>query len=88
MDMKQFIDDQVIPEKPYERPGSQKFFNAVKAGDLKIVEQLLRQNRYYVYDFDNINQTALHWAAKRNYPQVCDVLLENGAIVNAMDVVS
>lgn len=87
MNMKQFITEQVIPKKPYERPGSHKFINAAKSGDYEVVCKMLKNNKYFVYDFDDINQTALHWAAKRNYKNVVDILIEYGANVNCTDMV-
>ena len=40
-----------------------------------------------MYDFDNVHQTALHWAAKRNFVPIIRILIENGANVNAFDMV-
>lgn len=34
MDMKQFITNQVMPTKAFDRPGSYKFIHAAKNGDL------------------------------------------------------
>ena len=49
---------------------------------------MLLKNKYFVYDFDHINQTALHWAAKRNHKDIVDLLIDNGANVNHVDIVS
>lgn len=35
---------------------------------------------------DNVRQTALHWAAVRGSVAAADVLLQNGARVEAVDV--
>jgi len=48
---------------------------------------MLMKNKYFVYDFDHINQSALHWAAKRNHKEIVDLLIENGANVNHVDIV-
>ncbi|CDW80221.1 ankyrin repeat-containing protein [Stylonychia lemnae] len=87
MDLKQFISDNVMPTEPYERPGSQKFINAAKSGDYEAVQQMIQSNKYFVYDFDHINQTALHWAAKRNHKDIVNLLIQNGANVNHVDMV-
>ncbi len=71
-----------MPTKPYDRPGSHKFINAAKSGDLETIKRMLKQNRYFVYDYDHISQTALHWAAKRDYKQIVEILIEYGANVN------
>lgn len=75
-----------MPEKPFDRPGSQKFINAAKNGDIETIEKMLVQSKFFVYDYDHCQQTALHWAAKRNYPKICEVLLEYGSNVNAFDI--
>ena len=51
------------------------------------LREILYENKLLVYDFDNVHQTALHWAAKRNFVPVIRVLIENGANVNAFDMV-
>ena len=33
--------------------------------------------------FKKKNQTALHWAAKKNYKDIGDILIKNGADINA-----
>lgn len=87
MDLKTFIKDNVMPKEPFERPGSHKFINAVKEGDIEVVRKMLKRNNFYVYDFDSIHQTALHWAAKRNHKEIIELLLDHGANVNAFDIV-
>lgn len=86
MDMGELLKNQVIPKCPYERAGSEKFFSHVKMGDIDKVSKMLKKNKYYVYDFDNIKQTATHWAAKRNYYKIIDLLVEYGANANALDI--
>ena len=60
---------------------------SAKNGDIEKLKELLLGNKLLVYDFDNVNQTALHWAAKRNFVPIIKVLIENGANVNAFDMV-
>lgn len=40
--------------KPYEHPGSQEFFQAVKIGDWPKVQAKLRHDRYLIYDYDHV----------------------------------
>lgn len=87
MDVDTFINDNVVPKEPYEREGSKKFFLAVKENDIATVERMIKKNKYYVYDYDTVRETALHWAAKRNYKEIIDLLLKNGANANAFDIV-
>ena len=54
MDMKSFIHNNVMPKGPLDRPGSQKFFNATKEGDLDTMRLMLQRNSYHVYDYDYV----------------------------------
>jgi len=87
MDMGSFLRQKVMPQKAFERAGSATFIAAAKEGDLKTMQRLLEKNRFYVFDYDNLHQTALHWAAKRNNKDAIELLVEHGANVNAQDIV-
>ena len=47
---------------------------------------LLNKDKHLVYDFDILHQTGLHWAAKRNKPEIIKYLISRGAIVDAKDI--
>lgn len=49
------------------------------------VEELLKINKAYLFDFDYFHQTAYHWAAKRGYKEVLEVLIRKGNHVNQFD---
>ena len=76
----------VIPTKPFSEPYSRDFLWSVKKGDTDEVKLKILWNRYFVYVFDNCLQTALHWAAKRNYFKILQALIEKGANVNSLDI--
>ena len=76
-----------IPTIPFERPEARDFITAVKAGDYKTVSNFLIMNRFLVHDFDQARETALHWAAKRQYGKIMKLLLEKGADPDAKDMV-
>lgn len=44
----------VFSHKPYEKKGSHGFLTAIKLGNIQLVKQYLKQNKYYVYDFDHV----------------------------------
>ena len=48
---------------------------SAKSGDVEKLKELLFENKLLVYDFDNVHQTALHWAAKRNFVPIIRVLI-------------
>jgi hypothetical protein len=62
--------------------------SAVKNGESEVILRMLKSNPYYVYDYDHIQQTALHWAGKRNYKEIIEILVDYGANVNCFDIVT
>ena len=44
------------------------------------------KDKYLVYDFDILHQTGLHWAAKRNKPEIIKFLISKGALVDSRDI--
>ena len=75
----------IFPNKAYFRHGSRKLIEASRNGNLTVVDQLLQNNRYLVYDYDHVHQTALHWAAKRDHPKIVKVLLDHGSYIDCKD---
>eukprot|EP01016_Furgasonia_blochmanni_P004445 TRINITY_DN11729_c0_g1_i4.p1 TRINITY_DN11729_c0_g1~~TRINITY_DN11729_c0_g1_i4.p1 ORF type:complete len:636 (+),score=71.87 TRINITY_DN11729_c0_g1_i4:81-1988(+) len=84
--IKDLAECRVFGSRPFERPGSWEFIRAAKRGDWKTIGKMLRANRYYVFDYDHIEQTALHWASKRGDVEIVRMLLEHGANVNSTDL--
>lgn len=80
------MSNNVFPDVPFFRKDSARLIQAAKANDLEKCQQILKMNRFTVYDFDTVHQTALHWAAKRGNHMVCKLLIENGAIVDCKDL--
>jgi len=80
------VKNHVFTKKPYEHELSEEFFVAVKLGEFAAVRRYLRINRYLVHDFDSCKQTALHWAAKRGYIDIVDLLIKTGCDVDAVDI--
>ena len=80
-----WIKKNVFPQTPYFRPKSKLLIDNVKRGDIDEIYRMLNNDRFLVYDFDHIKQTCLHWAAKRNRPEIIKVLLHFGAYIDAKD---
>ena len=80
-----FLDISEVPKTPYSIPWSIKFFKAVKKGNRDEVSHFLYRNKHLVHEYDYIKQTALHWAAKRDFPDIIKILLHYGAYIDAKD---
>lgn len=77
---------QIITSKnPYGRPKAKKFLGSVKSGNYQDVAEYIEDDPYLVYVFDEVGMTGLHWAAKRNYPNIISLLLSNKAIIDSVD---
>jgi ankyrin repeat protein len=55
-------------------------------GDVNTVRSLLASDKSLVFDKDNYNTTPLHWAAQKNHKEIAELLLANGADVNALNL--
>lgn len=77
----------VFSTVPYQKPGSRELIHAAKHGKVEDLLDLLKQNRFLIFDFDNIFMTGLHWAAKRDHPKIVQVLIDYGADVDARDII-
>lgn len=75
-----------VSAKPFERKGSYIFFAAVKEGKIYTICELLKVNPLFVFDINNIHQTALHISCKRGSLDVVKTLIRHGAEVNAYDL--
>ncbi|MBM3215180.1 hypothetical protein FJZ36_09735 [Candidatus Poribacteria bacterium] len=58
---------------------------AVRDGDAARVDALIRKKPERVRQVDRIGNTALHWAAARNQPEIAHLLIEAGADVDALN---
>ncbi|CAD8166148.1 unnamed protein product [Paramecium pentaurelia] len=80
------VNNQVFPSQAYERPNSVEFFRQVKADNIREIDNMLRDCRYHVYDRDNQQKTALHHAVSINSIEAIKLLVENGADLDARDM--
>jgi ankyrin repeat protein len=77
---------ELIPKVPYGLPKAHDFMTSVKMGLLKKVQALLKENPFLVHTYDNLRETGLHWAAKRNLYDIGVLLIKNGIYVNSKDI--
>ena len=54
---------------------------------MELVEQLLKEDPMLVYEYDDIRQTGLIWATKRNYTELAELLVFARSRVNFKDIV-
>lgn len=69
----------------YYVKGSKEFFSAVKMGDIIMILKFLRGNGELANDRDKLQRTPLHWAARRGYDKVVEMLVDFGAEVQVVD---
>lgn len=48
------MDTKIFSKFPYEKPKSRELIQACKGGNSDIVADLLHENRFLVYDFDQV----------------------------------
>ena len=76
----------IFPSEAFKPNGVCKLFEAIKEGSEEEVGRILKCNPYYVFSFDNLHQTPLHWAAKRYNGNIMQILLGYHANPNALDI--
>ncbi|CAI2383597.1 unnamed protein product [Moneuplotes crassus] len=81
----QILVHNLFPQKSYYRPGSRALIEETKEGNLKRVREIIKKNRFTLYDFDSTNQTALHWAAKRDFHEIIKFFIEVGCYIDCKD---
>ena len=61
--------------------------DAIRNGDVATAKKLLQQKKYLTVDYQNIRRdgSALFWACCRGYMEIVQLLLMNGADVNAVN---
>ena len=83
--IKDFINNNPFPKKPFELPKSEEFIEAVKFNNLDYVKQALENNKNLIFQFDYFKQTSFHWAAKLGNYKMLKFLLENDKTCNLYD---
>lgn len=78
----------IFPMTPYFHPKAQIFIEAAKFGRTDRLKSLIEKenNEIFVYEYDNLLLTALHWAIKRNHTRTAEFLIQNNSFVNSLDI--
>lgn len=83
--MSDFYKNNPFNPRPFFLRNSEEFIHAVKFNNIELVEQALKSNKAYLFEYDYYKQTAYHWAAKLGNKEILQVLLENGKCSNQYD---
>ena len=83
--LKELMNNNPINIKPFQLKESIEFLDAVKYDKFDQIENMLHDNKSLLFCFDYLNQTAFHWAAKRNKIKAMKILLTYGKCVNLLD---
>ena len=57
----------------------------MKFNKIGVVEDILKLSKDYLFDFDYFEQTGYHWAAKRGFKDLLELLIRKGVHVNLFD---
>ena len=71
--------------KPFQLKESIQFFEHVKDNETEKIENMLNMNKDLLFCYDYFEQTAFHWAAKRNYIDAMKIMLKFGENINLPD---
>ena len=83
--VKDFVNRNILPKKPFELKDTEEFLDGVKFNNLEIVKQALEKNINLIFQYDYFKQTSFHWAAKLGHYDILQYLLENGKTCNLYD---
>ncbi|CAD8140307.1 unnamed protein product [Paramecium octaurelia] len=84
--IKYVMEHKIFSKKPYEKQYSKEFIHAAKQNKMEEIENYLQINPYLVFDYDFYNMTALHWACKKGYLQLVEILLKYHSDIDGVDI--
>ncbi|KAM3144481.1 hypothetical protein pb186bvf_003350 [Paramecium bursaria] len=84
--IKEFTENKIFPSKPYERQQSKMFIQYVRMNKQSQVDSMLENEKYLVYEYDNLMMTPLHWSSLRGYKEITLKLLKYGADPDSQDI--
>ncbi|CAD8136425.1 unnamed protein product [Paramecium octaurelia] len=84
--IKYVMEHKIFSKKPYEKINSKEFIHAAKQNKKEDIENYLQINPYLVFDYDFYNMTALHWACKKGYLEIVEILLKYHSDIDGVDI--
>lgn len=76
----------LFPVKEFQLLKSKQFLAAVKENKIGKARELLKENKYLIYQFDKLKRTALHLAVQNNNQEMVKFLIRHKAFVNDIDL--
>ena len=83
--IRQYLDNNPFPKRPFELKGSEEFLDYVKFNNFEMVNQALDITIAFLYQYDYYKQTAFHWAAKLGYERMLEMFLNFSRRCNVYD---
>jgi len=83
--VRDYLEKNPFPQRPFELKGSEEFMNYVKFNNFEMVNQALDKSIKYLYQYDYFQQTAFHWAAKLGYERMLEMFLTFSKRCNIYD---
>ena len=83
--VRDYLDKNPFPQRPFELKGSEEFMDYVKFNNFEMVSQALDKSIKYLYQYDYFQQTAFHWAAKLGYERMLEMFLTFSKRCNIYD---
>ena len=83
--MRDFLEKNPFPKKPFEIRDSEEFFDYVKFNNYELVCQALDKSIKYLYQYDYFRQTPIHWVAKLGYVKMLELFLRYTKRINIYD---
>jgi len=76
LDPSEIVEKNVFTKTPFYRGEvARNFFRAVKANETEKVMDFVANDKFIIYEHDEQDLTALHWAAKRDHIKIIKFLI-------------
>ena len=86
LDYRVLLRQSIFASQPYEHGEVKHFLKQVKFGNLQMVGKMIQKDPLLVFQFDEMHQTGLIWAVKRNNIIMTRYLLKKFSQVNFRDL--
>ena len=85
LSLENFINNKILPQKPFELKKSEDFLEDVKFNNIENVKEAILKDSNYLFQYDYHKQTGFHWAAKLGYDEMLRFMLQHSKACNLYD---